>query len=113
MSLWLEELRGGLMELSVLNLLQRGEFHSYEIFQMLKKIEFLSVSDSKVYPLLVELFKEEKIRLRMQHDGAGIKRCYFSLTALGHKRVKEMNDVWERLETEINRVIKENNGEEK
>ena len=108
MSLWLEELRKGVMELCILNLLQHGESHSCEIFQSLRKIEQLAVTDSKVYPLLVELHKDGKVKIRSGTSGSGLPRQIFSLTALGRHRIQEMNTSWDHLKDDMDVFMNEN-----
>ena len=52
---WITQLRKGLLEFCVLNVLRHGESYGYEIVQALKGIEELSVSESTVYPILSRL----------------------------------------------------------
>lgn len=108
MSMWLDELRKGLMEICVLNLLTRGKLSSHEIFQALERIEKLAVSDSKLYPLLVELQKDGKVAIHTEEGSASsAPRHFLSLTALGRRHMLEMDDYWDGLADDINLFLAE------
>ena len=101
MSTWVTQLRKGLIEFCVLNLLTRGESYGYEILQSLEQIEELVVTDSTVYPILSRLRKDGYLKVQVKPSSSGPPRRYFSLTALGQQRVKEMNLYWNNLQTAI------------
>ncbi len=101
MSTWVTQLRKGLMEFCILNLLKHGESYGYEILQSLQEIEELVVTDSTVYPILSRLRKDGYLKIRVTPSVEGPPRRYFSLTALGGQRVREMNDYWGRLNEAI------------
>lgn len=101
MSTWITQLRKGLIEFCVLNLLTRGESYGYEILQSLEQIEELVVTDSTVYPILSRLRKDGYLKVQVKPSTSGPPRRYFSLTALGQQRVKEMNLYWNNLQTAI------------
>ncbi len=111
MSMWLEELRKGLMEICVLNLLNQGKQQGYEIFQTLKKIDKLAVSDCKLYPLLVELQKDGKIAIQTEEDASSQPKDFFSLTALGRKRMQEMDNYWDSLKDDISLFVEQSRKE--
>jgi len=101
MSTWVTQLRKGLIEFCVLNLLTQGESYGYEILQSLEQIEELVVTDSTVYPILSRLRKDGYLKVQVKPSTSGPPRRYFSLTALGQQRVKEMNLYWNNLQTAI------------
>lgn len=104
MSTWVTQLRKGLIEFCILNLLTRGESYGYEILQSLEQIEELVVTDSTVYPILSRLRKDGYLKVQVKPSSSGPPRRYFSLTALGQQRVKEMNLYWSNLQTAIDRL---------
>ncbi len=104
MSTWVTQLRKGLMEFCILNLLQRGESYGYEILQSLQQIEELVVTDSTVYPILSRLRKGGYLKVQVKPSSSGPPRRYFSLTALGRQRVQEMNTYWGNLQQGIKRL---------
>jgi PadR family transcriptional regulator PadR len=94
---WVTQLRKGLVEFCVLNVLRRGESYGYEIVQALKNVEALAVSESTVYPILARLRAEGLLKVRDVPSPAGPPRRYFALTVAGRLRVAEMNAYWELL----------------
>ena len=112
MSTWVTQLRKGLMEFCILNLLQHGESYGYEILQSLQKIEELVVTDSTVYPILSRLKKDGYLKVQVKPSSSGPPRRYFSLTALGRQRVQEMNVYWKNLNQGITRLQHEKPGGE-
>ena len=101
MSTWVTQLRKGLMEFCILNLLKHGESYGYEILQSLQQIEELVVTDSTVYPILTRLRKNGYLKVRVAPSGEGPPRRYFSLTVVGLQRLKEMNIYWHNLQAAI------------
>ncbi len=97
MNVWVTQLRKGLMEFCILNLLKHGESYGYEILQSLQKIEELVITDSTVYPILSRLRKDGFLETQVKQSNEGPPRNYFSLTPLGRKRIKEMNFYWDGL----------------
>jgi len=103
---WITQLRKGLLEVCLLNVLRRGESYGYEIVQELKRIEELAVSESTVYPILSRLRNEGLLKVRDVPSPAGPPRRYFSLTVAGKLRVAEMNAYWELLGQAMGKLIK-------
>lgn len=104
MDSWITQLRKGLIELCVLNLLEQGESYGYEILQSLQQIEELVVTDSTVYPILSRLRKDGCLKVQVKPSSSGPPRRYFSLTTLGRQRAREMNLYWGNLQTAIDNL---------
>jgi len=101
MGTWVTQLRKGLMEFCILNLLKHGESYGYDIIQSLRGIEELMVTDSTVYPILSRLRRDGYLKVRVRTSSEGPPRRYFSVTALGHQRIEEMNAYWDSLQVAI------------
>jgi PadR family transcriptional regulator, regulatory protein PadR len=101
---WVTQLRRGLLEFCLLNLLRGGESYGYEIVQRLKAIEELAAGESTVYPILARLKEEGYLKVRIVPSPGGPPRRYFSLTRLGESYVREMNDYWDALTAAIDRT---------
>jgi len=97
MKAWITQLRKGLLELLLLNLIARGESYGYEIVQRLRQADGLQVSESTVYPIMERLRKDGYVRVRTEPSPNGPMRRYYSLTATGRYRVAEMNSYWDGL----------------
>lgn len=94
---WITQLRKGLLDFCILNVLRRGESYGYEIVQELKRVEELAVSESTVYPILARLRGEGLLKVRDVPSPAGPPRRYFALTVAGKLRIAEMNTYWDLL----------------
>ena len=101
---WVTQLRKGLLELCVLNLLAHGEAYGYDIAQRLKALEILAVTESTLYPILTRLREEGYLAVRMAPSPGGPPRRYFSLTSDGRQYLAEMNAYWGQLHQAIARL---------
>ena len=104
MKVWITQLRRGLLEFCLLNLLKHGRNYGYQIVQQLEQIEELSVSESTVYPILARLKQEGYLKVKAVPSPGGPPRRYFSLTQIGESYVSEMNRYWENLLKAIERL---------
>jgi len=98
---WITQLRKGLLDFCVLNLLSHGEAYGYEIAQRLKSLQALAVTESTLYPILARLRAEGLLSVRTGASSDGPPRRYFSLTPEGRERLIEMNVYW----ADLNRAI--------
>ena len=111
MRAWITQLRKGLVEFALLNVLRRGEGYGYEIAQRLRELGELAITESTVYPVLTRLRKDGYLKVRMVPSRDGPPRRYFSLTSLGRRRVTEMNTYWNDLAATIRTLITSDNDE--
>lgn len=101
---WITQLRKGLLELCVLNLLSHGEAYGYDIAQRLKALDILAVTESTLYPILARLLEEKLLAVRTGASSDGPPRRYFSLTPSGRERLTDMNAYWQNLHSVISRL---------
>ena len=106
MRTWITQLRKGLLEFLTLNILNQGETYGYEIFQKLKQLEGMDITESTVYPILARLKKDGYAQVRSQPSPGGPPRRYFKLTAKGKSRLVCMNQYWASLNKSINKIQK-------
>ena len=113
MRTWVTQLRKGLVELSLLNVLRGGESYGYQIVQRLRAMDELAVTESTIYPVLTRLRADGYLRVRTVSSPSGPSRRYFSLTQLGRRRVEAMNAYWRDLVATLGDLIdpKPNAGE--
>lgn len=98
---WITQLRKGLLEFCVLNLLAHGEAYGYDIAQRLKALEVLAVTESTLYPILTRLREEGYLAVRSAPSPDGPPRRYFSLTDDGNRYLTQMNAYWAMLNQTI------------
>ncbi|MHB1463426.1 MAG: PadR family transcriptional regulator [Armatimonadota bacterium] len=111
MKAWITQLRKGLFELLLLNVIARGESYGYEIVQQLRQVSAFQVTESTVYPILERLHKDGYVGVRREPSPTGPMRRYYSLTTAGKYRVAEMNDYWDSLNKSVAELRKMPKGE--
>lgn len=105
MKTWVTQLRKGLLEFYVLNVLAIEESYGYRIVERLRRVEGLQITESTVYPILARLTKDGFLQERLSPSSAGPPRRYLSLTPEGRERVEQMNDYWRALLPSIESLL--------
>lgn len=103
---WQTQLRKGLLELVILNLLCEGKCHGYEMVQTLKKIEGMKIREGNIYPILARLGTDGMIKSKTKPSQDGPPRKYYELTKLGKEYLEKMNSHWEIVQQNINHIRK-------
>ncbi len=103
---WQTQLRKGLLDIVMLNLLRHGACHGYEMVQTLKKIEGLAIREGNIYPILARLQTDGLVISHSETSRDGPPRKYFELTRLGRVRLKEMNTHWDQIYKSIRDIRK-------
>ena len=101
---WQTQLRKGLLDIVVLNLLQQGSWHGYEMVQALKQINGLKVREGNIYPILARLQTDGLVTSSSEPSRDGPPRKSFKLSRLGQKALAEMNAHWDQMTESIERV---------
>ncbi len=97
MDSWITQIRKGLVELCVLEVLSAGESYGYEVLAKLRELDQLSVTESTLYPILARLRKAGYVSVRHEPSQAGPIRRYFLLTDAGTERLEKMRSYWDGL----------------
>ena len=106
LSNWQTQLRKGLLELYILNLLSQGESHGYEMVRTLKRSDSLKIREGNIYPILARLQTDGLVHVRKQASQSGPPRKYYMLSDLGHERVANMNKHWDDITSHIKQIRK-------
>ncbi len=88
---WQTQLRKGLLDVVILNLLRHGKCHGYEMVQTLKQNQGLEVYEGNIYAVLARLQTDGLVRSFSQASHNGPPRKYFKLTRLGQKTLADIN----------------------
>ncbi len=88
---WQIQIRKGLLEIVLLNLLSDGPRHGYEMVQLLKQMKGLTIREGNTYPILARLQIEGLVTTHTEASSEGPKRKYFKLTKYGKKTLEKMN----------------------
>jgi PadR family transcriptional regulator PadR len=104
---WTTQLRKGLLELAILNVLGGGPLYGYEIVRRLGDVDGLVITEGTVYPILSRLKNEQHIESYIEESTEGPPRKYYRLTARGREELRRMNLHWQRLHEAIGELRKE------
>lgn len=102
---WVVQLRRGIMEFCILLLIQKKACYGYEIVSSLEKLNYLSITEGTLYPLLKRLQKEKRLVAYWKESENGPPRKYYELTELGLEILTEMSLTWNELTKEINSIL--------
>ena len=97
MKTWVTQLRKGLIEFAVLQVLAQEETYGYRLVQRLKGLQGLEITESTVYPVLNRLLEDADLQGREVRSSTGPPRRYFSVTPTGRRRLAEMMAYWQVL----------------
>ena len=103
---WQTQLRKGLLELVILNMLKGRSCHGYQMVQVLKQIEGMKIREGNIYPILARLVTDGVIKSETKPSPDGPPRKYYELTAKGKEVLKEMNGHWGELSQGIKQISK-------
>ncbi|MBL7214843.1 MAG: PadR family transcriptional regulator [Phycisphaerae bacterium] len=103
---WQTQLRKGMLDIVILNLLSHGACHGYEMVQRMRKIEGLKIREGNVYPILARLQQEALVESETRPSTDGPPRKYFKLTDSGGATLADMNSHWEQMIDSIQHIRK-------
>lgn len=91
---WETQVRKGLVELCILNILSRQELYGYDIVRALIESGGIVTSEGTIYPLLSRLRREGLIEATLIESDRGPARKYYRLSPRGRSTLKQMNHLW-------------------
>ena len=101
---WTTQLRKGLLELCILNVVGRARVYGYDIVKQLRGIDTLVVREGTVYPILSRLRRDGLVAASLEESSEGPARKYYELTERGERLLEEMNAYWDVLSRGIDTV---------
>lgn len=104
---WTTQLRKGLLELAILNVLGDGPVYGYELVRRLGDADSLVITEGTVYPILSRLRNEQHVESYIEESPEGPPRKYYRLTPRGREELRRMNQHWTRLHDAIGQLRKE------
>ncbi len=99
------QMRKGILELCVLNIVSKGEVYPSDIMKELKDVQLIVV-EGTLYPLLTRLKNAELLNYTWKESQSGPPRKYFTLTEPGDQFLKELKQNWKDLNNAVNKIIK-------
>ena len=91
---WATQLRKGVLEFCILQVIARGDTHGYDIVRTLRGIEGLMIAEGTVYPLLSRLRREGLIVSTIVESPQGPPRRCYRLTDKGAEIIRTMDRSW-------------------
>ncbi len=107
---WTTQLRKGLLELCIVNLLAQGELYGYDLVKKVTAIRGVVVTEGTIYPLLSRLRKAGLLETRSEESPNGPARKYYRLSPAGEQTRQLMNACWRDIEIGVDGLINEGNG---
>jgi len=104
---WTTQLRKGLLELCLLNVVGRQRVYGYDIAKQLRGIDALVVREGTIYPILSRLKRDGLVKTSLEESPEGPARKYYELTKRGEQLLAEMNAYWDVLTNGIDALRKE------
>ena len=104
---WTTQLRKGVLELCILNIIGRSRVYGYDIVKQLRGVDALVVREGTIYPILSRLKRDGLVRTSLEESSAGPARKYYELTRRGEQQLAEMNTYWNHLTSGIRALSKE------
>jgi PadR family transcriptional regulator len=94
---WTTQLRKGVLELCILNIVGWGRMYGYDIGKQLRGLDGLMISEGTIYPILSRLKRDGLVRTSLEESPEGPARKYYELTRRGEQLRDDMNTYWDLL----------------
>jgi len=107
---WTTQLRKGLLELCIVNVLAKGDVYGYDLVKQLSEVKGLVVTEGTIYPLLARLKRLGLVTTRLAESTSGPARKYYTLTPAGQRMRETMNTYWNELAGGVGRFQNEREG---
>ena len=99
------QIRKGLLEFCVLQIISSKEVYASEIIEELKNSKIIVV-EGTVYPLLSRLKKSNYIQYNWKESTQGPPRKYYSITESGLEHLKELITSWTDINCSVKKLLK-------
>src|SRR3954464_9532803 len=102
------ELLPGTLDMLVLRVLSRGEFHGWGITQKLEQLSksALQVDEGSLYPALYRMEDKGWIRAEWRMTENNRRAKYYTLTRAGRQQLETEQQEWERMASVIAMVMR-------
>ncbi len=108
---WTSQLRRGVLEFCILQVLRREASYGYEIVTTLGSLGPLAAGENTVYPLLRRLKAEGVLETFIEESPSGPPRQYYRLSVAGRKRLSVLQKEWEAMAQAVDRCVNLNKEE--
>ena len=98
------QLRKGILELCVLNIISRGEVYTSDMIQELTQAKMMVV-EGTLYPLLTRLKNAGYLDYKWVESVSGPPRKYYMLTEIGNQFLKELGNTWLEISASVSQIM--------
>ena len=97
------QLKKGVLELCVLELLSQGDSYAYEIAS--KMADAIGMGEGTVYPLMRRLSADGLVETYLVESTTGPSRKYYRLTRTGRVALNEQREAWSKFRNAVDGII--------
>ena len=97
------QLKKGVLELCVLELLSQGDSYAYEIAS--KLADAIGMGEGTVYPLMRRLSTDGLVETYLVESSTGPSRKYYRLTRTGRVALNEQREAWGKFRSAVDGII--------
>jgi len=101
------QMRKGVLEFCILNILKNKEAYPSEIIEELRAAK-LTVVEGTIYPLLTRLKNSGVLEYRWVESKSGPPRKYYKLSKQGNGIIKELSATWQQLSNAVTTLTNSN-----
>ncbi len=98
------QLKKGVLELCVLELLAQGDSYAYEIASTLA--DAIGMGEGTVYPLMRRLLTEELVETYFVESSSGPSRKYYRLTKAGRAELIRERAAWHSFTRAVDGIVR-------
>lgn len=104
--IWMTQVRRGVLELCILNLLADQPMYGYQLVKHLTEVPGLVTTTGTVYPLLSRLKRQGLIGGKLVESSNGPVRRVYELTAAGRKYLRSINESWNQVADAVQKIMR-------
>jgi PadR family transcriptional regulator PadR len=98
------QLRKGVLELCILNIISRGEVYTSDMIQELTQAKMMVV-EGTLYPLLTRLKNTGYLDYKWVESPSGPPRKYYMLTETGSRFLNELGNTWLEMTSSVSQIM--------
>ena len=102
---WLSQVKRGLLELCILNLVGQEGMYGYQIVKRLISVPGLVITAGTVYPLLSRLKREGLLTSSLVESPKGPARRTYVLTPVGRRHMRSINEAWLEIAEAVGKLL--------
>ncbi len=101
----MSQVRRGLLELCILNLLEKQTTYGYQLVRQLEAVPGLVVTEGTIYPLLSRLKRLGYLSSQLVESPQGPARRNYVVTTQGRQYLRQLNVAWQQIVSAVNGFI--------